>query len=117
MKSTDPAGFAVGFLYFDIAAVSCYKQNGSECFAHLDDRKKREASTDWCFQPAKPFKKPAIIQQIQQFEPEESKGRRMSEKAGGGHPVSSLIHHILHTAVDVKSMVKGALLAGHGKAG
>ncbi|XP_032795950.1 phospholipase A2 hemilipin [Daphnia magna] len=76
--ANDPASIPVGFLYFDVGAISCYRQT-PDCVnkvfrepIELTRRRKRQYQArqtnlqhGWCFVPPQPFKKSVTFRRSQ----------------------------------------------------
>ncbi|XP_046454616.1 phospholipase A2-like [Daphnia pulex] len=96
--ANDPASVPVGFIYFDVGFISCYRQT-PDCVnkvfrepIELTRRKKRQNQSrtrnlqnGWCFIPPQPFKKSAMVRRNQP---------------------DGIFRHVLSTMSDVSTMVK-----------
>ena len=103
---SDSASMSVGFIYFDIGAISCFRPtngiNGNQ--SCLPTSRQASNETGWCFVAATPFKKIALLRAN---EPQPQQQRSGYPIAAPAHPPpGAMVKHVISTIAEVKSAAK-----------
>ena len=104
---SDSASMSVGFVYFDIGAISCFRPissiRGNESCLPASRSNQAGNETGWCFIAAKPFKKVALLRGT---EPVKLQQQRSGYPTAANPPPGVMIKHVFSTIQEVKSAAK-----------
>lgn len=111
-----PMSYSSGWVR-TVTDISVTKETCQHCLILSNCRRQTKPNPrpSWCFEPARPFKKSTIAQQLmeptiqQEYEMEEDGTSRMDDTAVIG-PTGRLLRHFVSKVGEVKSLVKNAAL-------